>query len=301
MRKKQGSIKRLLILAVALLLLCSELARAGDSNNLIIETRSRVESPAGSGKFSIVTKTIEWDPRESAIVISDMWDRHWCDTATARVAEMAPAINDFISIARSRGVLIVHAPSDTMNFYKDHPARNNAMNAPKATNLPDGIAGGCSRLDSEKTARWPIQDAYDTCDAKNNSFKDGQAVWTRQTPTIEIMGQDAITDSSVEIWNLFEQRGIKNVMLVGVHTNMCVVGRPFGLRNMVKFGKNAVLVRDLTDSMYNPRRWPGVDHFSGTDRVIVHIEKFICPTILSTSITGKPPFRFKDDARKDDK
>ena len=51
-------------------------------------------------------------------------------------------------------------------------------------------------------------------------------------------------------------RGIKNVLLVGVHVNMCVVGRPFGLRNWVKYGKNAFLVRDLTDSMYNPAMPP---------------------------------------------
>ena len=52
--------------------------------------------------------------------------------------------------------------------------------------------------------------------------------------------------------NLLEQRGIENVILLGVHTNMCVLGRPFGIRQMVYQGKNVVLVRDLTDAMYNP-------------------------------------------------
>ena len=33
------------------------------------------------------------------------------------------------------------------------------------------------------------------------------------------------------------QREIRNVLLAGVHTNMCVLGRPSGLRNMARFGK----------------------------------------------------------------
>ena len=62
-------------------------------------------------------------------------------------------------------------------------------------------------------------------------------------------------------------------------------------------GKNVVLVRDLTDTMYNPNRSPRVDHFTGTDLVIEHIEKYWCPTITSTDVLGGKPFRFKNDTR----
>ena len=68
-------------------------------------------------------------------------------------------------------------------------------------------------------------------------------------------------------------------MLMGVHTNMCVLGRPFGLRNLARSGKNVVLVRDLTDTMYNSRMWPYVSHFEGTNRIVEHIEKYVAPTI----------------------
>ena len=50
------------------------------------------------------------------------------------------------------------------------------------------------------------------------------------------------------------QRGIKNVIVMGVHTNMCVLGRPFSIRQMVYQGQNVVLVRDMTDTMYNPAK-----------------------------------------------
>ncbi len=58
-----------------------------------------------------------------------------------------------------------------------------------------------------------------------------------------------------------------------------------------------VLVRDLTDTMYNSRSWPYVSHFEGTNRIIEHVEKYVCPTITSTDLTGQPAFTFQPDDR----
>jgi nicotinamidase-related amidase len=93
---------------------------------------------------------------------------------------------------------------------------------------------------------------------------------------------------------LLQARGIDNVILCGVHLNMCVLGRPFGIRQMVRLGKNVVLMRDMTDTMYNPEKPPKVSHFAGTDLVVEHVEKYWCPSITSTDLTGKPAFKFKD-------
>lgn len=265
---------------------------------LELTARRRAESPPGSGKFQVADERETWDPRQTAVIICDMWDRHWCPSATARVAELAPAINNFVMAAREKGLLIVHAPSGTMGFYRGQPARMNAVRAPLAPNLPLGMAVGRGRLDErEKAAAWPVDDSDGGCDVEVAKAMVGKQVWTREIASIEIKHEDAISDSGWEIWDLFEQRGIKNVILVGVHTNMCVVGRPFGLRNLVHYGKNALLIRDLTDSMYNPKMPPQVDHFTGTDLVIAHIETYICPSILSTAITGQPSFRFRPDTR----
>jgi type 1 glutamine amidotransferase len=84
---------------------------------------------------------------------------------------------------------------------------------------------------------------------------------------------------------------------MGVHTNMCVLGRPFGLRNMARYGKNVVLMRDMTDTMYNSRMRPYVNHFTGTDLIVKHIEKFVCPTITSGVFTSRAQFSFKNDKR----
>jgi type 1 glutamine amidotransferase len=66
---------------------------------------------------------------------------------------------------------------------------------------------------------------------------------------------------------------------------------------MARYGKNVVLMRDLTETMYNSRMKPFVSHFTGTDLVIEHIEKFVCPTITSTALTGEAGFVFRNDKR----
>ncbi len=274
---------RALTLLLLLLPCPALLADDKQPNGLTLHTRSRQQIAPNAALYREVEKTSRWDPKQTAIVICDMWDQHWCKCATERVAEMAPKMNAVVKAARAKGVLIIHAPSDCMDYYKDTPQRKWAMSAPAAKNAPPDVDAGCRRLDREPA--YPIDDSDGGCDDPNpsKSFR----AWKRQIATIEIADNDAISASGREIYNLMEQRGIKNVMLMGVHTNMCVVGRPFGLRQMVKAGRNTVLVRDLTDAMYNPKKSPFVHHWRGTELVIEHIERHICPSILSTDIIGE--------------
>ena len=112
--------------------------------------------------------------------------------------------------------------------------------------------------------------------------------WTRQHPAIEIHDADAISDDGVEIYSFLAHHGITDMVIMGVHTNMCVLGRSFGIRQMVRWGVPIALVRDLTDTMYNPAMSPYVSHDEGTRLVVEYIEKFWCPTILSHDLAPTP-------------
>jgi len=113
--------------------------------------------------------------------------------------------------------------------------------------------------------------------------------YSKQHPGLDITGYDGVSDSGTEIYNFLHQEGIKNVAIMGVHTNMCVLGRSFGIRQMVKLGMNVVLVRDLTDAMYDPRQPPYVSHARGTELVVEHIERYWCPSIVSKDLTEVIP------------
>jgi len=271
-------------------------ASAAGGEELVVNVRYRKEVPDSGGAYRVFCAKQEWDPGATAIIICDMWNQHWCKGATRRVVELAGVMDRVVSAARAKGVLIIHAPSSTIGHYENHPARQRAKSAPKAANLPQGIASWCHWKDeTEKKVGYPIDHSDGGCDCRPQCEQGSP--WRSQIDSIQIDNTDAISDSGVEVWNLLEQRGIENVILMGVHTNMCVLGRPFGLRQMANAGKNVVLMRDLTDTMYNSRRPPCVSHFTGTDLVVEHIEKYVCPTVTSTVLTGKPPFRFKNDQR----
>jgi nicotinamidase-related amidase/type 1 glutamine amidotransferase len=274
-----------------------------------LRLRYREEASPQSGRFHVLSRTESWDPRRTAIIVCDVWDSHHSYNAAQRVAEVAPRIDALLVNARRAGATIVHSPSDCMRAYEQHPARLRALAVPLATHVPPQLSDWCSRIASELSAQYPIDqsDGGDDDDPESHARwvaelrAQGRVVgtpWQRQTPLIAIDEQtDFISDQGVEVWNILESRNIDNVILCGVHTNMCVLGRPFGLRNMVAAGKRVALIRDLTDTMYNPRRWPFVNHHTGTDLVVEYIERFVCPTLTSDQLLGGEPFRFKSDDR----
>ena len=247
-------------------------------------------------------KRLIWESGKTALIVCDMWDDHWCKSASRRVGEMAPVLNDTIKLARAKGVFIIHAPSSVVDFYKDTPQRKLAQKAPfakapiKLSTSPRWGTAWCW-TDGKHEGVLPIDDSDMGCSCNGKKCEIREA-WKRQNKLIDMADDDALTDNGQETYNLLAERKIDNVILCGVHLNMCVLGRPFAIRKMVKVGKNVALMRDMTDTMYNPERPPGVDHFTGTDLVIEHVEKFWCPSFASTDITGKKAFRFKGDKRK---
>ena len=248
-------------------------ARRG--SRLELTTRSRDSSGIEQEGLS------EWLPDETAIVICDMWDQHWCVSASGRVDDMAPRMNEVVSAARELGVKIVHAPSGTIDFYDGTPARERALAAP-SVEPPVPITSWC-RLEPDSEGRLPIDDSDGGCD--DDAPSDESSPWTRQDAAIEIADEDVISDNGAEIWNYFQQQGIRNAALMGVHANMCVLGRSFGIRQLTKLGMNVVLVRDLTDAMYDPRDEPYVSHQRGTELVIEHIERHWCPSVEAIDLT----------------
>jgi len=238
------------------------------------------------------------------VIVCDMWDSHHCYRAVLRENQMVPRMNELLTRLRRQGSVIIHAPSGCVDFYKQHPARQRALEVPKAE-VPLGINSWCKSIPAEEAVRYPI-DQFDGGEddtpeehakwAKQleSQNRDPRAPWRRQHAGLTIDPQtDYISDQGDEIWRILAHREIKHVILVGVHTNMCVLGRPFGLRQMAQHGKHVVLMRDLTDSMYNPKSWPHVSHQEGTELIIRHIERHVCPSISSEQILGGKPFAFE--------
>ncbi len=294
------------VLTVTLILISSGFA---DTPSLDLTLRYQRETAAGSGRFHRLTRSEQWKPAETAIIVCDVWDLHHCYRAVQRLEELVPRLNQVLHAARRLGITVIHAPSDCMDAYADHPARQRARQAPQADFVPRDIDQWCSVLPAERRFVYPIDQSdggEDDTEEEHARWVEHlrrlgrrpEAPWKAQHSGIEIdAARDFLSDRGSEIWNVLQAGGIRNVILTGVHTNMCVLGRPFGLRQMARNGMNVVLMRDLTDTMYNPQQWPFVSHFTGTDLIVSHIERCVCPTITSDQLLGGTPFRFSDDRR----
>lgn len=221
--------------------------------------------------------------RQVAVVICDMWDRHWSSGATLRVRALAPRVDAFCARMRESGCLVAHAPSGTMDAYEGHRARLRALRVPQVAGQAPVAAPTPARLPP-----LPIDDqggGSDTDDLLAVGFK----AWARQHEAIRIdENLDIITDDGLELASYLRFEGRDHVLMTGVHTNMCVLHRSFGLLALKSMGFSCVLVSDLTDAMYDPARPPYVNHDEGTRLVVEYIESFVAPTTLSSQVNVLP-------------
>jgi nicotinamidase-related amidase len=267
---------RALTYSVVSLLLPLTLAAASPSGtrnaDMNLKLRTRIQPFKDSGTWTEAEMEQSFSTGKTAIIITDMWDKHWCRGANMRVGDIARRMEPLLEKARASGILIIHAPSETMSFYAGTEGRRLAENAPRVA-PPQEVVLNDPPL--------PIDDSDGGCDTPGD--KEHRA-WSRETPLLTIVPGDVISDSGQEIYNVLAQHGITDVFFMGVHANMCILNRTFGIKQLTRWGIHCVLVRDLTDTMYDSSSRPFVSHAAGTELVIEYIEQHWAPTVTSSEI-----------------
>lgn len=246
-----------------------------EGDSLLLPLRRQVADvdSAGSRVWRDVTSEVQWPLAATALVLCDVWDRHWCAGAEARLEQLLPRMQEVAALLRARGALIVHAPSETMAFYADSPARRRILESPLVA--PPAVG-------ARDDPPLPFATPGGGCDTGSAAPAN---VWSRQHPAITIDdSSDVVSDDGRELYSYYRRRGIRHLLIMGVHTNMCVLNRSFAIKQMVRWGIDIALLRDLTDAMYDPALPPYVSHAEGTRLVIEYIEKFWCPTVESSAL-----------------
>jgi nicotinamidase-related amidase len=222
--------------------------------------------------WKTVEKKVTLPASKTALLLCDVWDNHTSRGARERLEAMVPRMNEVVKSCRAKGVRIVHAPSDTIPYYNDHPARKRVL--------------ACPRLKLPKDAEHadpplPVITEGGASDTVDDWTKADPMPWTREHPGIDLADEDAVSANGREVYSLMKHEGIRHMLIMGVHTNMCILHRTFAIKQMVRWGVDVRLIRDFTDAMYDPAKPPYVSHDEGTQLVIGYIEKFWCPTIES--------------------
>jgi nicotinamidase-related amidase len=257
-----------------------ELARwERKQGDLTVPLRSRKQAGEGGGnawRESVDPVTLPVDV--SALIVADMRDAHWCASAAAQVDAMAEKVNQLVSAARKAGMLIVHVPSETTSFYDYHPARRRVEEIAALT-VEGNYPIGPSR--TREVALPPMPIANSNCPGGGNPYP----AWTRQHPAIAIHDTDIISGVGLQLYSYLLGNGIDTLFYVGIHANTTLIDRSYGMRQMSEWEMDCVLIRDLTDIMFDPQAPPRMPHDLALQQVIEHLEKHLLPTVTSQELT----------------
>jgi len=233
-------------------------------------------STVGRKRWVAEEAVAAWPANQTAFVVIDMWRDMPCLSATYRIQALAVVMNRTIAAARARGVHIIFAPSMCGPSMENLPARQYVLGLPKYPTpklVPQPVRPG-----------FPIQ-----ANATNNRGCDGprredptntSSFWPvskycPQISALAIAPEDAvIEDNAQEMINVLAHRQIRHIAYLGVHENMCIMHRSQAIEATLSWGYDVALIRDLTDSMYDPEDAPYVSHEEGTRLMTEYIEKF---------------------------
>ena len=238
------------------------------------------------------------DPSSTAVVVIDMWNKHWCKTYTKRVSNMVPRMNEAIEAARRLGLQIVFAPSDVMDFYENYPQRRK-MQAIPSHPLPED--------NGFEPPEEPVGKGCCECGPDQPCITHSNGHWTRQHPDLIVAEDDLIGDcnNERELVNFCQQRGIDTLIYMGVASNMCVIRRQFGMVNMRRYGLNVLFVSDLvqasTANGIDPEKKTPDPNFTpakGSSIVQRYLESHVGPSMESRQLIDAAGMSlFADDKR----
>lgn len=227
---------------------------------LALRTRDRSGRPH--------TSTERVDPKKIAILAVDVWDYHWCRTWRNRAGSLIPRFNHSFDAARKLGMTLVFSPTSAMRDLHESPQRKATLalpthDLPPLQNLPDPYPD---------TLRFGMCE----CGLGDDCFYTHNC--NNQHPDLRMTEDDYIALTKQEAYNVFKERGITHIIYTGFAANMCLWGKPTGMKYMRQFGFRCMVARDLTEAItsyaeesFNPTQ--------GTLEVIELIERELAPSI----------------------
>ena len=229
--------------------------------------------------YEVFEKFKYYNYEELALLSIGIWNGHSCYSATERIHELSERANIFIKKMRSNGSHIIHCGS--YNNY--HCKTGNWDN----TNLRKNIKGHPIAPLIDKGLNippLPIDDSDGGYDKKDKNLEyNKQSIAIHSNIEIDY-DNDCISDYSKEILNYLYSKNIKCILVFGTHTNMCLLDKPYGIKWFIRYGFPVIVVKDLCDTMYNPKMSPYVSQSESNNIMNEWLEKYICPTIDSNEV-----------------
>ena len=212
--KNEMSVAKSLGLVLAL---AAGLVQAEPSQlNLTFQTRDPV-----TGKIILTTEEV--DPRHVGVMVVDVWNYHWCKTATMRAGAFVPRMNKALAAARALGMTVMLCPSDVVDNYVGYPQREAIFALPEFP-VPHVIDVSCP----------PVPDAGGCACGRERCA--GNYGWDGMHPALKIGEADLMPDTREEVCAICKEHGLIHLIYVGFHTQVCLLGKSMGLKSMKSAG-----------------------------------------------------------------
>ena len=152
-----------------------------------------------------------------------------------RIQQLAPQIDETVRAARAAGMLIIHAPSDALTYYKgggfrgsdgDYHRNHPALFSPAPFSK---LAASARQMQFERDPHMepemPVISAVGSFNCED-TYPDQQNYTVHRAPimqhhAIKIVNGDVIAND-YDVLEALQQHHITTVILMGVHTNLCV-------------------------------------------------------------------------------
>lgn len=216
----------------------------------------------------VITKTEDVNSSNVGVVIVDPWNYHWCMTACERVSAMVPRWNRALEVARRLGMSIIWVPSDVIGTYSGYPQRERALGlelhkVPIMNDMPQAkFTAPIGKCMCGPGINCKVNYGHDAIN-----------------PALILVDNDFIASSTEEVYTLLNKNGITHVIYMGLHTNMCLYGKPGALKYLWQTGLKCMVARDLNDAFtaYEPDN--GFTPDKGTQQTDEDLERAGIPLI----------------------
>jgi hypothetical protein len=251
------------VFGVAACVLCLALAQTAfaASGKLTLDCRTRDASN------KVVMTSREIDPAHTAVIVIDPWNYHWCMTACERVGAMTPRWNAALDAARKLGMQVMWAPSDVASMYSGTTQRERALAVPYVP-VPKVRDLTCS-----------FTCAVGPCMCGPGLACQGNYGHDGMCGDLVVAQSDWIVCGLEEVYAICKQQGITNIIFMGLHTNMCLFGKPDALKPMYGTGIDCYVTRDINDAFTHYEPAAGFTPDDGTAWIDDDLERAGVPLI----------------------
>jgi nicotinamidase-related amidase len=185
---------------------------------------------------------------QTALVLVDMWDRHFIDSWIERAAKITTQfVVPAVAAARQAGIHIIHAPSPPVASQYEQAETTAAAPSTASVELDWPPQEFRNRQGDYAAFAGPRQQAPGI-GSRWNLIKGDLGV----SPEIAVAAEDTVVETGAQMHRVLARRGILHLIFAGFAANWCLMGRDYGIRAMSRYGYYILVLRDCTAGVEFP-------------------------------------------------